>query len=89
MLVLIELICYAEGDYIGVKEFKDVFHMRMAQAGNKAIHVAESNAILGEWLRKRLNVPSGEFITKEMLEHYGKTSVKFRKYEDGTYLLDF
>jgi len=66
-----------------------VFHMRMAQQGNKAIHVAESNAILGEWLRKRLDIPSGEFITKEMLDKYGKTSVRFRKYEDGTYLLDF
>lgn len=65
------------------------FHMRMAQANNKAIHVAESNAILGEWLRKRLGIKSGEFITKDMLEKYGKTSVVFRKYEDGTYLLDF
>lgn len=65
------------------------FHMRMAQAGNKALHVAESNAILGEWLRKRLGIPSGEFITKEMLEKYGKTKVTFRKYEDGTYLMDF
>ena len=65
------------------------FHMRMAQANNKGLHSAESNAILGKWLRKRLQIPSGEFITKKMLEDYGKTYVTFRKYSDGTYLLDF
>lgn len=65
------------------------FHMRLAQQGDKALHTAESNAILGEWLRKRLRVNSGEFISKEMLESYGKTYVTFRKYKDGTYLLDF
>ncbi|MDC7278062.1 NgoFVII family restriction endonuclease [Butyrivibrio fibrisolvens] len=65
------------------------FHMRMAQQGNKALHSAESNAILGEWIRKRINCPSGGYITKEMLDIYGKTYVTFRKYDDGTYLLDF
>lgn len=65
------------------------FHMRMAQAGEKALHSVESNAILGEWLRKRMKIPSGGYITKQMLEHYGKTYVQFRKYDDGTYLLDF
>lgn len=65
------------------------FHMRMAQAGNKALHSVESNAILGEWIRKCLNEPSGAYITKQMLENYGKTYVTFRKYSDGTYLLDF
>lgn len=65
------------------------FHMRMAQQGNKALHSAESNALLGEWIRKKLNAPSGGYITKQMLELYGRTYVTFRKYEDGTYLLDF
>lgn len=65
------------------------FHMRLAQAGEKALHSVESNAILGEWIRKRIGAPSGGFVTKEMLELYGKTYVTFRKYEDGTYLLDF
>ena len=65
------------------------FHMRMAQQGNKAIHSVESNAILGEWIRKRIGAPSGGYITKQMLEHYGKTYVTFRKYADGVYLLDF
>lgn len=65
------------------------FHMRMAQAGNKALHSAESNSILGEWIRQRINAPSGGYVTKQMLELYGKTYVTFRKYADGTYLLDF
>lgn len=65
------------------------FHMRMAQQGNKALQSVESNAILGEWIRKRIGAPSGGYITKQMLELYGKTYVTFRKYEDGTYLLDF
>lgn len=65
------------------------FHMRMAQQGNKALHSVESNAILGEWIRKRINAPNGGYVTKQMLELYGKTYVTFRKYSDGTYLLDF
>lgn len=65
------------------------FHMRMAQQGNKALHSVESNAILGEWIRKRIGAPSGGYVTKQMLELYGRTYVTFRKYEDGTYLLDF
>lgn len=65
------------------------FHMRMAQQGNKALHSVESNAILGKWIRKKIGAPSGGYVTKQMLEHYGKTFVTFRKYSDGTYLLDF
>lgn len=65
------------------------FHMRMAQMGNKALHSVESNAILGEWIRKKIGAPNGGYVTKQMLELYGKTYVTFRKYADGTYLLDF
>ena len=65
------------------------FPMRLAQATNKALHSAESNSILGQWIRNEMKVPSGTFITKQMLENYGKTYVTFRKYADGTYLLDF
>ncbi len=65
------------------------FHMRMAQQGNKGLHSVESNAILGEWIRKRLKAPSGGYITKRMLDLYGRSYVTFRKYADGTYLLDF
>lgn len=66
-----------------------VFHMRLAQDNNKAIHSVESNSILGEYIRKKIGCVPGGFVTRQMLEHYGSTTVQFRKYSDGTYLLDF
>lgn len=65
------------------------FHMRMAQANNKALHSAENNAILGEWIRLKLGVPQGCYVSKQMLLNYGKTFVTFRKYSNNVYLLDF
>ncbi len=67
----------------------DPFFMRVAQQGNKGIHTAENNALLGDFFRKKLGVPSGSLITKEMLENYGKTYVVFKKYENDIYVLDF
>lgn len=63
--------------------------MRLAQAGEKAIHSAENNAIIGKWIRDKIGVPDGEFITKEMLERYGTTRVVFKKYENNIYILEF
>ena len=65
------------------------FYMRLAQANDKGLHSAESNAILGKWIREKIGVGDGTFITKEMLENYGATRVRFRKYENGIYVLDF
>ena len=65
------------------------FYMRLAQAGDKGIHSADSNAIIGMWIRQKLGVPSGTFITKEMLENYSSTRVTFKKYEDDIYVLEF
>lgn len=70
------------------KDFEPFF-MRIAQQGNKGIHTAESNALLGQFFRYKLNVPSGTFITKEMLEKYGKTYVVFNKYKNNIYTLEF
>ena len=58
------------------------FFMRIAQQGNKGIHTAENNSLLGQFFREKLGIPSGTFITKEMLENYGKTYVVFRKYRE-------
>ena len=61
--------------------------MRIAQSGEKGIHSAQNNAIIGEYLRERLGVPGGTFITKSMLENYGRTKVTFKKYfEDDEYI---
>lgn len=65
------------------------FLMRVAQSGNKGIHSAENNALIGQFFRQRLGIPSGTFITKEMLEKYGKTYVEFKKYKNDIYTLDF
>lgn len=66
-----------------------IFYMRMAQQGNKGIHTAESNALLGKWLRKKLRLEDGALITLEDFKRYGKSSVTFYKYSDDVFLLDF
>lgn len=70
-----------------VTKEKGAFYMRIAQSGEKGIHSAQNNAIIGEYLRERLGVPGGTFITKSMLENYGRTKVTFKKYfEDDEYI---
>ena len=53
------------------------------------LETPESNAIIGEWIRHKLGVPDGTYITKQMLDQYGKTKVLFKKYEDGIYTLEY
>lgn len=65
------------------------FYMRQAQARGKALETPESNAIIGEWIRKELGIPDGQYITKEMLDKAGGTRVLFRKYDDGIYTLEY
>lgn len=67
----------------------DAFYMRQAQANGKALETPESNAIIGEWLRRCIGVSDGEYITKEMLENAGGTKVLFKKYEGGIYTLEY
>ncbi|SDH02401.1 NgoFVII restriction endonuclease [Selenomonas sp. WCT3] len=66
-----------------------IFYMRMAQQGNKGIHTAESNAILGKWLRKKLRLEDGALVTLDDFKRYGRTSVKFLKYADDVFIMDF
>lgn len=65
------------------------FYMRLAQDRDKGIHSADNNAIIGKWIRDKIGAADGEFITKEMLEQYGATTVVFKKYENGIYVLEF
>lgn len=37
----------------------------------------------------KLGVLDGTYITKQMLEQYGKTKVLFKRYEDGIYTLEY
>lgn len=66
-----------------------IFYMRMAQQGNKGLQTAESNAILGKWLRKKLSLPDGAVVKLSDFKKYRRTSVKFRKYADDVFLMDF
>lgn len=65
------------------------FYMRLAQDKDKGIHSAESNAIIGKWIRDKIGANDGEFITKKMLENYGTTRVVFKKFSDDLYVLEF
>lgn len=67
----------------------DAFYMRQAQSNGKALETPESNAIIGEWIRHKIGVPDGTYITKQMLESAGGTRVVFKKYEDGIYTLEY
>lgn len=66
----------------------EMLEMSIAQASGKAIHTPTSNAILGAYLRKRLGVPSGQFVTDEDLDRYGRRTVTFTKFDDENYFMD-
>ena len=72
-----------------VTKDEGTFYMRMAQDNNKAIHTAESNALLGKWLRHRLGVPEGAPVSDEDFERYGKSKVTFYKFADDVFVMDF
>ena len=60
-----------------------------AQDNGKGIHTTQDNSILGAYLRARMGVASGEYVTKQHLMEYGRTDVTFCKVDSETYLLDF
>jgi hypothetical protein len=57
--------------------------------GGDAVETPENNALLGEYFRARMGLPDGEFITRELLENYGRTDIEFCKIDDDTFLMDF
>lgn len=61
----------------------------VAQDNGKALHTSEDNSQLGSYLRKRLGVSSGQYVTKDDLLNYGRTDVTFTKLDDDTYYMDF
>ena len=65
------------------------FIMVRAQDGAKAIHTNPSNASLGEYIRSRLGVDSGQFVTREHFVKYGRTDVSFTKIDEETYFMNF
>lgn len=67
----------------------DSFIFVRAQENGKALHTTEDNSQLGEYLRARIGVRSGEYVTRQHLSQYGRTDITFTKIEDETYLMDF
>ncbi len=63
--------------------------MRCSQDGDKAIHSRPSNAILSRYLRARLGLYNGEYVTKSHLDNYGRTDVTIYKEDEETYHLEF
>ena len=65
------------------------FIMVRAQDGGKGLETTQNNSLLGEYLRGRMGVPSGQYVTLQDLTTYGRTDVAITKIDDETYLLDF
>ena len=61
----------------------------IAQGGRKGIQSTNSNSELGLYIRKRLGLKSGEFVTVEHLEKYGRTDFTIEKRNNETFYLDF
>lgn len=61
----------------------------VAQDRDKAIHTVESNALIGAYIRKRIGVADGEYVTRAHFDAYGRTDVTVYKIDDETFYLDF
>ncbi|CAL2064113.1 restriction endonuclease PLD domain-containing protein [Tenacibaculum sp. 190524A05c] len=61
----------------------------VAQDGRKGVQTTDDNSELGRYIRDRLNVPHGTFLTVEHLEEYGRTDFTLIKIDDETFLFDF
>ena len=61
---------------------------KVQQQGRKAVTSTNSNQILGEYLRKRFGLKSGQFITTKDLNAYGRTDFTLTKVDDENFELD-
>lgn len=75
--------------FIALTDDRCALLLRVEQQGDKAITTPASNARLGEYLRKRMELPNGAYIWKRDLENYGRTDVTFYKIDDEQYYMDF
>lgn len=66
-----------------------IFDCVVAQDGRKAIHTTKDNSELGKYIRNRIGVPLGIFLTVEHLEQYGRTDFTLLKLDDETFEFDF
>lgn len=60
----------------------------VAQEGRKSVQTTDDNAILGEYIRERIGLKSGAFITTSDLVKYGRTDFTLIKLDEETFKLD-
>lgn len=66
-----------------------VFFCSREKLNGKGIYSAQPQLSFGEYFRYRLGISSGYPVTKDDLQHYGRTDVDFFKIDDETYFMDF
>lgn len=66
-----------------------VLLMKRGGDGGKNLMTNQKNALLGQYFRDRLGLPSGSRVQRSDLDFYGRTDITFRKIDDETYLMDF
>lgn len=64
------------------------FDCVVAQQNRKAIQTTNNNSELGRYIRQRIGLPLGSFVTKEDLIKYGRTDFTITKINEETFLLD-
>ncbi len=78
------------GQHFTVKtDDRKILLFTRAQQNGKALHTPSNNSLMGEYFRNRLGVANGEFVTKEDLLRYGRTTVDFYKTDEEEYQMDF
>ena len=60
-----------------------------AQDNGKALETPADNSLMGLYFRSRIGVGSGEYVTRNHLDNYGRTTVTISKVDTDVYLLDF
>lgn len=78
------------GQHFTVKtDDKKILVFTRAQQNGKALHTPLNNSSMGEYFRNRLGINNGEFVTKEDITNYGRTTVDFYKIDEEQYQMDF
>lgn len=55
----------------------------------KQISSVPKKSILGKYIRQRMNIPKGQYISYEDLERYGRTTIDVSLQGEGVYFFDF
>lgn len=63
--------------------------LRVQQQNNKAITTPLNNSQLGEYLRNRMGLPNGKFVTLEDFANYGRSDITFYKIDEDQFYMDF